>query len=425
METIKEELKKIIWLRKIVRALKMELFQVKRCFTRCAALYYISKKKNDFAKKIKVGILAQCVASWDKLEPLYDFLIQDYRFETFLFVVPEDNFETYEIIPDYEGNYFCEKYPNHIKLLDKSGNCIDLADYNLNYLFYQRPYDYRLPKLVRSSRMVKYTQCCYLPYGLTASDAFNDNNLRNDFFDNQCLLFMDSPYMQGLLKKRYPLSHLWSIKKIEYLGYPALDKYILWGKTEKSEGYITWTPRWSFDSRKGESSFLKYKDRYFEYVSKNKGKYIFRPHPLIRAEIVNRNIMSKEEWDTYICALEELGVVVDMDSPIDNVLRKTEILITDFSTIIGNFMMLGRPIIYCDNSIQLNPVYEEMEKYFYKAFDWSTVEKICNDLIRGTDVMKSARQQFIEEKYEPLMGASNRIAKYMVEDAKARGWRET
>ena len=421
---MKEKLKRIKWLRKIVRAFKALWYKVKRPFDSAISRFYIKKNNHNRgiknSDKIRIGFIAQIAWSWDKLERVYAAAKDREDVESFLFVVPEDNFDTYELIPDYTDNYFVEKYPESIKLLNEKGECLDLVDYNLDYLFYQRPFDYRLPEAVSSKRMVKHLMCCYLPYGFTASDAFNYNNLKNDFFDNQYFLFMDSPYMKNLFIKKYHYSYSRKIKRIEYLGYPGLEKYLEMGEKNLTTGYITWTPRWSFDEHQGGSTFLKYKDNFIEFAETCGKSFFFRPHPLIHAEIIRHNIMTEDEWVKYLSDLEKKDVLIDIESPIDGILEKTEILITDFSTIIGSFFMTGRPIIYCENGIEFNPVYQEMKDYMYVAHTWDEVQKYTNELLAGRDVLKSERLQFIEDTYKSSKGSGYRIIERICEDAKRK-----
>lgn len=421
MMSIKQQLKQIAWLRAIVRKIKKICHDIYRFYRKKYVILILKKEKKIQHEKIRVGFVAQIAWSWDKLQPLYEYLKECEIFETYLYVVPEDDFKTHDIIPDYKDNYFVKKYPESICLLSKDGSCMDIIRDELDYLFYQRPFDYRIPKSIRSSRMVHYTRCCYLPYGFTASDAFDGNNFYNEFFDNQYLLFMDSKYMRDKFRKRYQYSFKKGIKKIEYLGYPALEKYIQWGEEELARGYITWTPRWSFDAKQGGSTFLLYKDNFLKFTEEYPGKYLFRPHPLIHAELISQGILTEKEWRNYLCRLEKNGVLIDTTSAIDDILRKTELLITDFSTIIGNFLMMGRPIIYCDNGIVFNKVYQEIEKTLYIAHEWSDVRAITNKIMDGIDPMKSVRKQYIE-KYKGYSGASERIANYIKKDAMERGW---
>lgn len=410
---MKEYLKRILWLRMIVHKGKTVIYEIYHFFHRYLSFLLLKKNKRIHGDRIKVGFLAQVASSWDKIAPIYEAMLNDNRFEVIMYVVPEEDFSSYEIKPCYEKNYFVDTYRNSKRILDENGNCYDVSKDKLDYLFYQRPYDYRLPRIVRSNRMKKYTRCCYIPYGYTASDEFNGNNLFNIFFDNMSMIFLDSDYMKRLFIKRYPLSYRLGIKKIEFLGYPSLKKYIMWGESEKSEGYITWTPRWSFDKEHGASTFLEYKDKFLKLVTEIEGKYIFRPHPLIKQEIVAKRIMSEKEWECYIDELESSGVVVDIESPIDDILRKTEILITDFSTIIGSFVMMNRPVIYCDTGTTLNEAYKEIAKTLYVAQEWTEVLHYLTSLKNGNDVLCEERKRIVSHSAKTHENSDVAILQFM------------
>jgi hypothetical protein len=417
MYEFKERLKKIKWLRKTVRAIKALPKKAKTPFNRLRSTYYLKKKKEHYSDKIRIGFIVQGSTSWDKIEDVYEIARAREDIETFLFVVPPENFDTYEIIPDYTDNFFCNKYPESIKAMDENGVCLDLAKYHLDYLFYQRPYDYRLPKELRSDRMVKYTKCCYIPYAFTAFEVFHRHMLKDEFFDNQYLFFAESAYVKSSFEKKYWYSSKKKIRRIEFLGYPSFEKYLnLRGKD--SEGYVTWTPRWSFDKVEGGSTFIIYKDYFLEFIRKTRRKAIFRPHPLIHAEIIRSHIMSEEEWNNYLNELRKLDVVIDMESPIDEILEKTDILISDYSSIIISFFLTGRPVVYCDNGVVLTDEYMEMMKNIYIANSWDDVEKFYGDIDKGNDYMKNQREVYVEENYACAVGSTGKIVDCVCEDWK-------
>jgi hypothetical protein len=415
MHEFKERLKKIKWLRKIVRAIKALLKKAKTPFDRLRSTYYLKKKKEPYSEKVRVGFIVQSSSAWDKTEDVYEIAKAREDIETFLFVVPQEDFDTYVIIPDYTDNFFCNKYPESIKVMDENGVCLDLAEYHLDYLFYQRPYDYRLPKEMRGDRMVKYTKCCYIPYGYTPSDVSNNVLLKDEFYDNLYFLFCESEYVKSLYVNKYRYSTKKAIRKIEYLGYPSLEKYLNWRGTA-GEGYVTWTPRFSFDKIQGGSTFVLCKDRFADFIRRTKRKGIFRPHPLIYDELMRKHIMSDKEWNEYLDELKSLGVIVDIESPIDDILKKTDVLISDYSSIVVSFFMTGRPIIYYDNGIALNYDYIAMLKHNYIAYSWDDVEKYFDCINTGNDYQKAERDRYIEKTYGDTIGTAGRIVERICED---------
>ena len=367
--------------------------------------------------KIRVGFLVQMPSLWDKQVDIYLEAKKRSDVETFLFVVPEDDWSDYHIENDYDNNYFVSQYPEAIKIHDSNGEIIDLKKWELDYLFYPRPYDIHLPEELRSYNTCIYVLCCYVPYGFTASDTFNEGNLYNPFFKFIYFCFMDSPYMKRLFDDYYIEYVSRGIKRIEYLGYPTLEKYLKMGDSN-SFNRITWTPRWSYDPKLGGSNFLEYMISFIELERRHMGKTVFRPHPLMFEELVKKNMLSEEEVHKFLNILRDDDVIVDIDSPIDEVLVETDVLISDFSTILGTFFLTGRPIIYCDKGIPLNEVYSGMARYMYVANNWEEVEKWYDRVvIQKDDFLKTERLKYISEHYGNEINSSSRIIDALIDDS--------
>jgi hypothetical protein len=409
MGAVKENLKKIKRLRKSVRAVKAGLSEAKRPYDRARATYYLKKKKTHASDKVRIGFIAQCPGVWDKQIGVYEAAKSRADVEVFMFVVPEGDLYTYEIVPDYTDNYFCKEYPESIKLLDKDGNCLDLREYHLDYLFYQRPYDYRIPKMVGMQRMVKYVKCCYLPYFFNISVSFNSDILKNRCFDNMYFMFTDSEYTKSILEKKYSRSAKKKIRNIKYLGSPALEQCV----NHKGEGgYITWSPRYA--NWQGGSTFLEYRDFFPEFVRKTGKKVIFRPHP----GVFTTHLMTDEEWAVYLKELDDLGVITDTASPVDEIFEKTDILIADYSSVILNFFLTGKPVIYCENGIVFSEAFMGVKENSYVAHSWDEVEHFYEDIVSGNDSKKAGREKYIEENFGNMMGAADRIVDCICEDWK-------
>jgi CDP-glycerol glycerophosphotransferase (TagB/SpsB family) len=219
--------------------------------------------------------------------------------------------------------------------------------------------------------------------------------------------------------EKYRYSAKKKIRRIEYLGYPSFQKYLNWRGTD-GEGYVTWTPRWSFDPVKGGSTFVLCKDRFIDFIRRTKRKGIFRPHPLIYDELMRSHIMTDEEWNDYLGELKSLGVIVDIESPIDDILKKTDILISDFSSMVMNFFMTGRPIIYYENGVPLNEDFLDIMKHNYVAYSWEDVEKYYDCISNGNDYLRAGRDRYIETKYGNSIGSVDRIVDCICEDWKGK-----
>lgn len=365
--------------------------------------------------KIKVGFIVQLSEScWDKQVDVFNEMILHSDFSVKLLVVPKNingEFET------YEDNYFFTNYPNYCIKVIENNKVINIKKLNFDYIFFPRPYDYYLPKGIRSTDLVKFTRCCYIPYGFSLSDNFNDCNVDSSFFDNIYIEFTESEYICSLLYKKYKNSCDKNIRHFEYLGYPCLNKYLDM-KPNPTVKTITWTPRWSYDIKYGGSNFVEYKDSFINFC-RNLPKtidVIFRPHPLMFDELIKKNIITQKEKDNFLYILEELNIQMDVKSPIDVILNKTDILITDFSSIILQFFLTNRPIIYCKKNIDFNETGKIIEKGMYVTTTWDEVEKKCNLLINGIDELSYERENIIKREFSNLGNSAKNIVKRIFDD---------
>lgn len=377
-----------------------------------------SVAKNKDNKVIKVGFIVQLEVLWDKQEPVFAEMHKNSDFEVKLLVVPKTDWSNLNKFDNYDNNFFLRKYPKEaIKVLDEHNNLCNIKDFNFDYVFFPRPYDTYLPEGLRSTDLVKITRCCYIPYGYSLSDNFNDCNVDNSFFDNIYMEFTESKYIQSLLYQKYKKSCEKGIRHFEYLGYPCLEKYLNIKPREKIST-ITWTPRWSYDIKHGGSNFIEYKDKFLNLCKKlpKDMKVIFRPHPLMFDELIKKNIISTEEKDNYIKELNSLNIKMDLENPIDFILEKTDLLITDLSSIITEFFLTNRPVIYCKKGIEFNRSAKEFEQYMYVTTSWEEVEYYVFELLLERDILKSARREFIDMEFKDIENSAKKIVDRIISD---------
>lgn len=396
---------KIIMFFKIIRGF---LGKIKRKFIRIHKFFVLRKIKNyPLNKPYKVGFIVQLFTIWDKQIDIYEEMLKRKDIQVFMFVVPDYDFKNDKILNTYENNKFIKKYKNAIKTLDNQGKWLDLKQYNLDYIFYPRPYEDYLPKQYRSNIISKYCRCCYIPYYLRGTSNYDDT--RNPFFDNIYCLFMDSDYQKKLVESHYPISHKFGVKKIFSLGYPVLARFLEYPKIEKIKT-ITWTPRWSMDPIVGGSNFLKYCDNFLTLIENKKYNYIFRPHPLMFDELIKKGYIDEKFKINFLKKLNENNVLFDTNSLIEDIFEKTDLLITDISSIIPQFFITGRPLIYCvGGNFSLNEDYSQIMKYSYSANNWKEVLKYIELIEKNEDIYSKNKLEFINQKYSICKNSAKSI----------------
>ncbi len=376
-------------------------------------------KQYDSNRKIKVGFILQMPEVWDKESPVYDLMKQQEQFETYLIVVPSYDFNQEKLNAYGEERAFIyEKYPNDnmIEALDSDGKVIDIKKYAFDYVFYQRPYDYYLPTELRSETLVTYTKVCYIPYAYQGATVFTGGNTNKDFFRNVYMAFLDSEEMRDNLIAVFKKNHREKLQKFLYVGYPVFDTYLNMKETNDSNG-ILWTPRWSFDPKLGGSHFVDYKDSFLA-LRRNypKNRIILRPHPLMFENVIKEGLMTSDEVCAYQQLLEDNNIMLDSNKIMDETVKDSKVLITDFSSIIITYFMTGKPIIYCPFETELNELYTNLMQGIYIANSWEEVDKYLAMIDSGEDVLYNTRRKIIDAKLKHLGGGSKNVIEAIIND---------
>lgn len=355
-------------------------------------------KKKSTNKKIKVVFLCQCKTSWNKLQSVYEKMVSDERFEVIIYAVPEDIQEIDMKIYDY----FSGLYGAVVLNTYNNGEWLDLEGINPDYIFYQRPYDQYLPEQYRSEVVSKYAKICHVVYGYQISRTTEHSVLNKRFFRNVYMYFAENKIYYDLNRNRFKKSHKESIRKTLNIGYPSLEKFVK-SKVEKEDDRfnVLWTPRWTEDEDCGGSNFITFKDKVLELPAENEDLTLtFRPHPMTFDHFISVGKITQNEVDAYLKHYEADRMVYDHGANYEKTFWCSDVLLTDVSSIIAEYFLTGKPVIYCDTGAVPNALFIEMQKVFYVVKTWDEAKKIVVDLKNGIDPLKEMRNKKIAE----LMG---------------------
>lgn len=356
----------------------------------------ISKFKGEKNRKIRVVFLCQYGQVWNKLKTVYEKLINDNRFEVLVVAISENISSPDKNIYEYFKKE-CEKFV--IDAYDKN-EWYDLELFNPDYVFYQRPYDQYLPKPYRSGEVSKYAKILYLNYGFMLAKPFRKICLSKTFCRNVYCFFAENLYLQNFNISRFKYSHKKGYKKTLNIGYPALENFLLKKKCEKKDltkYKILWTPRWIEDKHLGGSNFMKYKDRIFEIADMNeKFNLIFRPHPMTFSHMVEIGKMTQKDVKEYINKIVQNNQMkYDVSIDYTNVFWDTDIMITDISSIIMEYYVTGKPIIYCKTGAIVDEFFKKVLDTLYVVDSWDEVKKMLEYIYDGNDPKKEERTNLI------------------------------
>lgn len=402
------------------------MYKLKLCIKKCVDLildyrsYQILKmqKKNENKKEIKVLFICQMPQLWDKLSGIYEKMLEIDVFSPYILAVPEN---IYDKSSNFCYEYFSRKYDHVIDSIE-NGKWHNIKNGEYDYIFYQRPYDSKLPQIYRSSRLMKKGKICYLAYGYLLSKTNEELCMDKAFFRNVYLYFAENEYVKIYNQKRFPKSHLDSIRKTVYTGYPALmGMQVAYPNMSdrENEKIAIWTPRWTTNKKVGNSNFFEYKDNMLHFfVGRENIKLIFRPHPLMFDNFIKTGEMSSDE-------IEELknifhttsNLELDLEANYFKEFWESDFLITDISSIIIEYLITGKPIIYCETDVELNDFMKEILSVCYCVRGWDELQNVMEELICGNDFLRGDRERLARKiSRENDLGTVDRILNIIKND---------
>ena len=346
----------------------------------------IKKKRKKSNSTIKVGFIVQMPEVWDKEAPLYEEMVADKKFDPWLIIVPK-----YDFIWRKEGDcgqeceYFLNKYPYCNYIIYRKSNY--RLDDSFDFIFYQRCWEDYLPQNLRCKYVIKKALTCYIPYCYHGAHE-KTSYYQTSFFRHLTNFYCCSTEQRDHVRE---IGHL----DARYMGFPLFDTLIYDQNTKiRDQKTVLWTPRWTDDE--GGSTFFDYKDKILELTSFKKIKLILRPHPLAFDKAMRDQKMTKAEVDAYRINVLNNGALFDENAIIEDTFNDTDLLVTDFSSVIISFFLSGKPIIYCAKfNVDTTEIYRKILDVTYKASDWNEVLQLVRKITEGTDPLKAEREALI------------------------------
>ena len=372
------------------------------------------ERKKD--KKINVIFVAHRPAIWGALNTVCRACMEDKRFNVAIVAIPNkkelpeigyahDSY-VWEGAYEYFKDYDCKVVKGYD---DENNSWYDLRRLKPDYVFFQTPYDICRPLEYQSNRVASYARICYVHYGMPfmngeiAEESFPVSFLKNTYFH-----FAEFEEMRKFYVDRVCDNAVHNKERVILTGYPKLDeakdfvgcesdnwKY----KGDARKFRIMWTPRWN--TEEGNCTFFTFKDFIPEYIQSNdKTELLYRPHPQAASEFISRGIMTKEELDAYMIQYESgSNLSLDKSKGYLESFYSSDVLITDESSIIPEYFLTGKPLIFTYDETHLNDFAKEISKGFYWVKDKEELKNCLDKLINGEDELKDIRQKLIKEQF--------------------------
>ena len=442
MKEIKKSAKKIVkklpYIKNYVN--KYELLRIQLEDEKAKTLFYANKAidkglqlKMINAEKINVVFVCHRPAVWETLHSVYDAIKMDERFNVYIVAIPNKNelpgvAFNHEIYESEGAEEFWKKYDCINGYNYDSKEWFDLKTLNPDFVFFQQPYNIMKPEPYKSYNVALYAKICYLNYFSPVNfGEVYDECTPLDFLRDISFYFTQNELDHKYICNRYSQIKN-SITNIIMTGYPRYDKLCnyknsrcdIWNYDNRPR--IIWTPRWT--TNEGNCHFFDYKDKLFDFCIKNEVEFVFRPHPQAFAEWnATGEFTSKQKEELFIQYEKYDNMHIDESSSYLDKFYSSDILISDVSSIMYDYLLTGNPIIYCTSS-GVNDEATLLKDGMYLANDWETVEKLLLKIINKEDELKTKRQEVIKSAYYfNKKGAGNEIKDILINYSKGKGRR--
>lgn len=371
-------------------------------------------KKIWLKEKINIVFVCHRPQVWDSLKTVCDACIKDSVFNVTIVAIPNKkqlpqtglNHEVYES----EGaEKFFNDYP--CKIINgydyKTKKWFNLKKLNPDYIFFQQPYNITRPKNYKSSVVSKYAKILYVHYAAN----FIGNGIMEETYPADFISDVDTIFLQDKEDEKLVNSYLKKIKaktKTILTGFPRYDRINKLKSTDSANWNLPkqpdvkraiWTPRWS--TNEGNCNFFDYKNELIEYAEEHKDiDFIFRPHPQAFLEWNATGEMPEAQAKEYKRRYENCpNAKIDTRKEYLSTFYSSDFMITDMSSIVAEYFLTGKPIIYCHKKDCFNDFSRKLSEGFYWVRNWTELQNVIEMLKTGNDPLYEKRQQIIKNNF--------------------------
>lgn len=389
------------------------------------------RKTRPVMDKVTVVFVIQVIVSMDKIASVYEHMKKDSRFRVYLLCVPEEkNHEPFDASL-IERNRTYEYFAGHgfscINAMNGDGSFFELESLRPDYCIYVRPYNELLPPCYRSSITAAYSKICLVMYGEILWTVTYKLLWSYDFEGAVSCAYVQDRQTYLQYKRKFSAGMRRNLQRCVIAGLPALENFLNQksGFTDKwdfAAGGIraVWTPRWSTSETVGGSNFFVYKDVMLDYChSHSEMNLIIRPHPLMFTNFRKTGELTAEEAEAFLRQCSRLGIYLDTSDEYACMFWGSDVLVTDFSSVIMEYFLTGNPIVYCLPSVEIEytGIMKQMLRHCYCVADKKELVRCLDMLLKGEDPKKHGRKKFAQKMVSRYAkGAAERVAQDILDD---------
>lgn len=383
-------------------------------------------------EKMRVVFIVQRTEVFNSVRTVFEAAVAKDECEVYLLPLPRCLNECNELLWDTYASVveFCQKLCGGkvINTYDfETETYYDLTELMPDYIFLNVPYTIQYPDEYSLEKLALIAKVCYVPYGYTISNEKKYSELYAGLFYVDLMKYISFLFNDGdgsysyCKKNRMWLSEFLFGERLYNIGYPRFDNIDV-QQVNTSGHTILWLPRWTVANQINNgnlgSHFFDYSDKLLEYVDRQDCyRLVVRPHPLMFENYIEHGLMSEQDALTYKEIMKNNEkFLLDENPSYDEAFNMADVLVADCSSIIIEFFLHGKPIIYCGKREELSTQIADVTKTFYYANGWEQLKKLLDDLKDGIDPLKDERQIVVEKFREGTESAGEEILNVLIKN---------
>lgn len=408
-------------LQEALSTLQVKVDKMERKLQRCQDEVINLRLKSRIASHEKLHVVFICHRPqyWLALKSVFEAFRNDDAFQVTIVAIPYKNkgrgkeryFDegAYEFFKPFD----CRVINGYNKI---TKTWYDLASLRPDFVFFQAPYESKRPLAYKSSSVSAYAPIGYIHYAISGlSEPYSPITYRPDFAKNVSLHFVESRYRREFVQSVLAKCKKTKKSAIYLTGHPKLDAmedlratcgYGAWPRLPDTQCRVLWTPRWTM--RENASFFMEYKDKLVDFFSNKSGtEFMYRPHPQAFREYIQKETIPEAELQRYMDLFSSIkNIAIDTEADYSSAFYNSDLLISDYSSLMSEYLFTGKPIVYCHRSNAFNPIMRKVSESFYWVYDWKGLQKTLCMLMEGEDPLREKRKAVVrEEFFRPACGS--------------------
>lgn len=384
----------------------------------------------DVKVEIEIAFLPYKSSMWDCMESVWQSAQKDENCKCYVIPIPYFELNGNGVRPKlcYEGNDFPEDVPitNYLEY--------NIEKHHPDIIYFHNPYDdfnavTQVEKSYFSSNLKKYTELLvYIPYFVAGACANLDNAIR--MYNTPGARNADKVIAQSEKHKQLFAKCGIEPDKIIPIGSPKFDATLntcrnnydipsAWKKKLKNRKVFLWNT--SLDNMFTEKKWIEQIESIIEAFYKNdKCALIFRPHPLMDTAIQSMRPNYKNKYDELKQKLRSMkNAVIDNERDVYLAISVSDALISDYSSIMIQYVITGKPILSVTQMSSLKEKYIWVFDYFSNYFinDGMSIELFIDMVLRGEDLKIKDRLTAMKKSTINVDGfCGEKVHKYIKEE---------